>query len=67
MSSKKSSIKLFSSFKEQELFELNEMSKLSSKEILAQLRKLINLAYGMKQTLSPPTQHKISNIQYLNY
>jgi hypothetical protein len=41
------SIRMFTSHEEQAHFELEEMAKLSSIEILQQMRKLINLAYGM--------------------
>ncbi len=40
-------IRIFQSFEEQEDYELGEMAKLSSPEILRQMRKLVNLAYGM--------------------
>jgi hypothetical protein len=40
-------IKIFNSFEEQAEYELEQMAKLSSTEILLHLRKLINLAYGM--------------------
>jgi hypothetical protein len=54
-------IKIFNSFEEQEAYELKEMAKLSAIEILAQLRKLINIAYGM-HGYNPnklPTKHAI--------
>lgn len=41
-------IKVFNSFEEQAEYELNEMAKLSSEEILQQMRVFINKAYGMK-------------------
>lgn len=44
---KKSNIKIFHSFEEQEEHELQQMAKLSPEEVLIHLRKLINLAYGM--------------------
>jgi len=37
----------FNSFEEQEEYELREMALLSPLEILQQMRKFINLAYGM--------------------
>lgn len=40
-------IHVFNSFKEQEDYELKQMAMLSSIEILQQLRKFINIAYGM--------------------
>ena len=40
-------IKIFKSFEEQAACELKEMSTLSSVQILQQLRKFINIAYGM--------------------
>lgn len=40
-------IQIFTSFEEQNEFNLKQMAKLSSEEILVQLRQLINLAYGM--------------------
>jgi hypothetical protein len=39
---------VFHSFEEQEEYEISEMSKLTSIEILQQLRKFINIAYGLK-------------------
>lgn len=39
--------KVFTSFEEQEEYELGEMAKLSSEEVLSQLRKFIDIAYGM--------------------
>jgi hypothetical protein len=41
-------IRVFHSFEEQEEYEISEMSKLTSIEILQQLRKFINIAYGLK-------------------
>lgn len=38
---------IFNSFEEQENYKLEQMAKLSSEEILKQMRQLINLAYGM--------------------
>lgn len=60
-------IKIFNSFEEQELHILNEMASLSSIDILQQLRKLINVAYGMHgyDPDNLPKQHRISNIKYL--
>lgn len=40
-------IQVFTSFEEQDEFNLKQMAKLRSEEILVQLRQLINLAYGM--------------------
>jgi hypothetical protein len=40
-------IHIFNSFKEQEDYELKQMAMLSPIEILQQLRKFINIAYGM--------------------
>lgn len=40
-------IKVFNSFEEQSEFEMQQLSQLSGIEILAQLRKFINLAYAM--------------------
>ena len=42
-----SQVKIFKSSKEQEEFEIKQMASLSSLEILQQLRKFINVAYGM--------------------
>jgi hypothetical protein len=47
LSNSKASIRIFHSFKEQEEYELRELIKLSPIEILQQLRKFINIAYGM--------------------
>lgn len=44
---KTSRIKVFKSFDEQAAHELKEMAALGSLEILQQLRKFINIAYGM--------------------
>lgn len=41
-------IRVFHSFEEQEEYETSEMSKLTPVEILQQLRKFINIAYGLK-------------------
>ncbi len=38
---------IFNSFEDQETYKLEQMAKLSSEDILKQMRKLINLAYGM--------------------
>ncbi len=40
-------VHIFHSFEEQAEWELNEMAKLSSIEILQKLRMFINIAYGM--------------------
>ena len=55
-------IKIFQSFEEQAAFELEQMAKLSSIEILQQLRQLINVAYGMKgyNPENLPTKHTIT-------
>ena len=61
-------LKVFNSFEEQQIYELNEMALLSSVEILTHLRKLINLAYGM-HGYNPnklPKQHTITNIKYID-
>jgi len=42
-----SNFRIFNSFEEQEEYELKQMASLSSKEVLQQLRMLINTAYGM--------------------
>ena len=55
---------IFNSFEELKAYELNEMAKLSSIEILTQLRKFINIAYGM-QGYDPnklPIKHTIKII-----
>ena len=44
---KTSRVKIFKSFEEQAAYELKEMAALSSEQILQQLRKFINIAYGM--------------------
>ena len=43
----KRKVHIFKSFEEQEQYELTEMAALSSSEILEQLRRFINIAYGM--------------------
>ena len=43
----KRKVHIFKSFEEQEQYELTEMAELSSSEILEQLRRFINIAYGM--------------------
>jgi hypothetical protein len=40
-------IQIFNSFEEQQAYEFKEMSKLSGEEILYQMRRMINIAYGM--------------------
>jgi hypothetical protein len=40
-------IHIFNSFEEQAEYELKQMAALSSEQILQQLRKFINIAYGM--------------------
>ena len=40
-------IQIFKSFQEQEAYELKQMASLSSVQILQQMRKCINIAYGM--------------------
>ena len=40
-------IQIFTSFEEQDEFNLKQIAELSSEEILVQLRQLINLAYDM--------------------
>lgn len=40
-------LKVFHSFEEQETYERLEMAKLSPEQTLVQLRKFINIAYGM--------------------
>jgi hypothetical protein len=40
-------IRSFNSFEEQEEYELKQMAALDPKQILEQLRKFINIAYGM--------------------
>ncbi len=52
----------FNSIEEQNRFELEELSKLNSEEILRNLRKFINISFGMKgyNPENLPTQHKIT-------
>ena len=60
-------LRFFHSFEEQEQAELEEMAALSSVEILQQLRRFINIAYGM-HGYNPdvlPSKHNISNIKYV--
>lgn len=61
-------ITVFNSFEEQEFHELTEMASLNSTEILQQLRRLINLAYGMHgyNPNNLPKQHTITNIKYID-
>ena len=58
-------LQIFSSFEEQQEFELNEMSKLTGEEILQQMRQMINIAYGMHgyNPLNLPKKHDIVIIQ----
>ena len=44
---KEHSLLFFNSFEEQEEYEIQQMAKLKPIQILGQLRKLINMAYGM--------------------
>lgn len=58
-------IHIFNSFEEQADFELKEMAALSSEEVLQDLRKFINIAYGM-HGYDPdklPKKHTIQIIQ----
>ena len=60
-------LRFFHSFEEQEQAELEEMAALSSVEILQQLRRFINIAYGM-HGYNPdalPISHNISDIKYI--
>lgn len=59
------SIRVFSSHEEQAHYELEQMAKFSSIEILQQMRKLINLAYGMHgfDSSKLPQQHTIKIIK----
>ncbi len=62
----KNTFRVFASFEEKELFELQEMAALSPLERLQQLRLMINVAYGM-HGYNPdklPTQHHIYGIRY---
>ena len=43
----KKDFRIFSSFAEQEQYELEQMASLSPEEILQQMRKFINTAFGM--------------------
>ena len=56
---------VFKSLEEQEEFKLKEMAQLSPTEILMQLRKLINIAYGMHgyDPANLPKKHSIRIIQ----
>jgi hypothetical protein len=58
----KKSIVIFKSFEEQEEYNRVQMAKLSPLERLQQLRKMINVAYGM-YGYNPdnlPTKHKLT-------
>lgn len=60
------SFQIFHSFQEQEAYQLSEMAKLKPEEILMQLRKFINIAYGM-HGYDPdklPAKHSIRIIKY---
>jgi hypothetical protein len=61
----KRGIRIFSSFEELDNYELQEMAKLSSEQILQDLRKFINIAYGM-HGYDPdklPQKHTVKIIQ----
>ncbi len=60
--------KIFTSFEDQELSILQEMSALKPIEILNHLRQLINLAYGMHgyKPNHLPKQHTLTNIKYID-
>jgi hypothetical protein len=64
----KSVIKIFKSFKEQEDYEFEQMGKLSSLQILQQLRKFINIAYGMHgyNPNNLPNKHSITILTQKN-
>lgn len=54
-------LRIFSSFAEQEQYELEQMAALSPEQILQQMRKFINTAFGM-HGYNPeklPSKHKI--------
>ena len=44
----KSTLRVFNSFEEQNLYELKEMASLTPLELLQRMRAYINLAYGMR-------------------
>lgn len=44
---KKHEINIFQSFSEQEEYKLKQLAELKGKDVLKQMRQLINLAYGM--------------------
>lgn len=60
--SEKKSILIFKSFEEQEDYNRAQMAKLTPLERLQNLRKMINLAYGMYgfDPNNLPTKHKIT-------
>ncbi len=61
----KRSIHIFESFEDQANYELQEMAKLTSEQILQQLRKFINVAYAMHgySTDHLPDKHCIKIIK----
>lgn len=61
----KRTIRVFNSFEEQHQYELEQMAQLTPLELLLQLRKQINIAYGM-HGFNPdklPTQHTIKTVK----
>jgi hypothetical protein len=58
-------IRVFKSFEEQEAYEMKKMAELSSLEILQQLRKFINIAYGMHgyDPNNLPKEHSIRIVE----
>lgn len=60
----KRNLRIFSSFEEQQKYELIEMAKLKPEEILLQLRKFINIAFGMEgyDSQKLPKKHSIKII-----
>ena len=56
---------VFNSFQEQEEYELKKMAELSSVQVLEQLRKFINIAYGMHgyNPENLPLKHSIRIIE----
>jgi hypothetical protein len=58
-------IQIFKSFEEQAAYELEQMVKLSPEQILEQLRKFINIAYGM-HGYNPDNLPKTHSIQIIS-
>lgn len=61
---KKSRLRIYSSFEQQENAERLYLASLKPLEVLRQMRQMINLAYGLHGLNKPPSKHTIRIISY---